>query len=109
MLPQLPTNELHALRQLLHAIDPILDAHPAVKTHGFQRPEDRIVVVQTLANRPVPEAFGVALRPGFIPAQILDCALGQIAITRVHGHDPVLHSLEQLQRIIPREKRILGS
>ena len=39
---------------LLHSIDAILDAYPAVETDAVQLAEDGVVVVQALADRAVP-------------------------------------------------------
>ena len=57
--------ELHAPRKLLHAIDAVFDADPAVEAFALQLGEDGVIVVEALADLAVAEALGVALGTAF--------------------------------------------
>ena len=50
ILRDLLFQEADAAGELVHAVDAVLDADPAVEAHAAQRPENRIVVIQPLAN-----------------------------------------------------------
>ena len=52
MLGNLVLQELHASRELLHAIDTVFDADPAVEAFALQFGEDGVVVVEALDELP---------------------------------------------------------
>ena len=66
--------EPHAFVQLLHAVDAVFDADPAVEADACQLAEDRVVVVQAAADHAVPQPLGVADAVLFA-AQIFDACL----------------------------------
>ena len=58
MLRDLLLQELDASRELLHAIDAVFDADPAVESFALQLGEDGVVVVEAFADLANPEADG---------------------------------------------------
>ena len=94
MLAQLAPHERHALDELIHAVNAVLDAHPAVEADTLQFAEDRVVVVQPPADRAVLQALRVTLRAALLPPQILERARRERTVAGVHGHDPMFHAAE---------------
>src|SRR5277367_3754300 len=60
ILLHLPAQKGHALAQLLHAVNAVFDADPAVEADSRQRAENGVVVVQALADRAMPQPAGIA-------------------------------------------------
>src|SRR5688572_17952873 len=100
VLRDLLPEKSHAFPQLLHPIDPILNADPALKPHALQLRKDRVVIIEPLANHPVPQPLRIAHRVHLLAPQILNRPLSQIPVARVHRQHPCLHPPQQLQWIL---------
>src|SRR5580698_8566588 len=74
--------EGHTFAQLIHAVDTVFDANPAVEADAGESSEDLVVVVHAAADGPVPESLGVA-EAVFLVAQVVDRTFGQVAIAGV--------------------------
>src|SRR5688500_7628738 len=85
--------ERRAAFKLVEPVDAVFDADPAVEADARQLLEDRVVVVHPTADLAVPQPLGVA-DAVFLAAQVLDRALGQVAVAGVHGDDAVLYAAQ---------------
>ena len=107
MLLNFTTDEIDAALELIDAIHSILNTHPVRRTpSGFQRCENGIVVIQTLAYFPVGEAARVPDGIIFLIPQILDCAVEQRPVGCVHRDDAVFYNFKDIKRILPGEEGI---
>ena len=80
---------MDAAGELIHPVDAVFDADPAVEAFAFQLGENGIVVVEPLSDLAVAEALSVAGRAAFFAAKVLDRALGEVAVARMHRDDAV--------------------
>ncbi len=108
MLRDLPLQEIDTASELLHAIDAVFDADPAVEAFALQFGEDGIVVVEALADLAVTEAFGIALSAAFFFAEIFEGAFGEVTVAGMHRHHAMRDALQQLQRVLAREVGVGG-
>ena len=62
MLGDLLADEIHARCELIHAIDAVFDADPATEAFTLQRAENRVVIVQALADLAMGQSLRVTKR-----------------------------------------------
>ena len=106
VLLDLAAQKLGAAAQLLNPIDPVFDTDPAVEADSPQFVENRVVIIESLADLTVPQPFSIAGRATFFTAEILERPFDQVAVAGVHGNYAMRHPLEQFDRIVTSQIRI---
>lgn len=107
MLSYFIAEEPHGLAQLVHSVLAIFDGDPTVEPCIAERLEDRIIVVQALADHSVFEVLGIAER-AILPLQIFQRSADEMPIRSVHCDDSVFDGGKETERILARDDRVRG-
>ena len=92
--------KLKGFLHFLHAVHPVFDADPSGITDTPEELEDRVVVVEAFSGDSVHKNFGVARASFGVLEFVEGCAWDQVAIARVHAHDPIDDFFEEFYRIV---------